>query len=103
MLQVVVATFPHFEPLGPDKSLCSAKLHAEEIKLACIWAKALEVRSLWQKGQATIDDVIEGLLKVSLWGYRDLWCQADFRQTSSSQKRHKVFWPWQQAHITSLS
>ncbi|KAF8427325.1 hypothetical protein EV426DRAFT_635930 [Tirmania nivea] len=65
MLQVIIATFPHFEPLGADKSLCSAKIQKEEIQLACMWAKALEVRSLWQRGLATVDNVIEELLKFT--------------------------------------
>ncbi|RPB25398.1 alkaline phosphatase-like protein [Terfezia boudieri ATCC MYA-4762] len=65
MLQVVVATFPHFEPLGADSSQCSTKAQAEEIKLACLWAKALEARSLWQRGQATADDAIEELLRFT--------------------------------------
>lgn len=64
MLQVIVATFPHFEPIGTDSTPCNAKSQTEDVKLACMWAKALETRSLWQHEQATTDQVVKELSSV---------------------------------------
>lgn len=68
MLQVIVATFPHFEPLDTDTTPCKAKSPTEEVKLACLWAKALETRRLWQREQANVGEVVEELLGVSSRG-----------------------------------
>ena len=98
MLQVIVATFPHFEPIGTDSTPCNAKSPTEEVKLACLWAKALDTRGRWQREQATGDDVVEELLKVNpVWRYV---CRIFTDGAFSSQRKHKLCWPWQQAHTT---
>lgn len=65
ILQVVVATFQHFEPIGADNTPCTTDTQVEEVRLACMWAKALDIRHKWQEEQATTDEVVEALLRVT--------------------------------------
>lgn len=66
ILQVVVANFQHYKPIGADSAPCINDSQVEEVKLACMWAKALDIRHRWQEGGATTEEVVGALLRVTL-------------------------------------
>ena len=90
ILQVVATTFQHFVHIDADSALCTTGAKVEEVKLACMWAMALDIRHKWQEGQATVNEVVEALLRVTLsCALTIFWVVANL---TSSHKRHKMFW-----------
>lgn len=66
MLEVVKVTFSGFEYRTMEDTACASSIHSDEVRLSCLWAKASEMRALWQVEKAHVDQVVEELLRVSL-------------------------------------